>query len=245
MLNEPPDLSPIQVLLIDPDPACGRILAATLSRWGHLVTLGDPEALGNRMLTARAELVLLDPTCWHGGRGWLALRGLREHSRLPVMVMLAGDDTLDRVLALESGADAIIAKPVDVRELHARLLGLRAREAEASAPVTSSALSFGRWRLDPVTRRLNGPGGFSTPLSPAEFRLLRAFLERPQSVLRRQELMDLARDSSGAGGVESLERSIDLLISRLRHKLNDDARNPSLIRTVRGVGYLFDDSMVR
>ena len=240
MLTEPPDLSPTQVLLIDPDQATGRILAATLNRWGHLVTVGDPAALGDRMLTSRAELVLLDPN-WPGGRGWEALRRLREDSRLPVMVMLAGDDTFDRVLARESGADAIIAKPVDVRELRARMLVLRAREAYVNAPVTPGSLSFGRWRLDPASRRLNGPGGFSTPLSPAEYRLLRAFLERPQSVLRRQELMDLA---SGTG-MDVLERSIDLLISRLRHKLNDDARNPSLIRTVRGIGYLFDDSMRR
>ncbi len=236
--TEPPDLNPTQLLLIDPDPASARILAATLNRWGHLVTVGDVASLGNRMLTARAELVLLDPT-EPGGRGWLALRALREQSRLPVMAMLPGDDSFDRVLALESGADAIIAKPVDVRELRARMLGLLSRQADTGAPAGPGALSFGRWRLDPATRRLNGPGGFSTPLSPTEFRLLRAFLERPQSVLRRQELMDMAR-GEGAGA-DTLERSIDLLISRLRHKLNDDARSPSLIRTVRGVGYLFDD----
>ncbi len=236
MLQEPPDLNPTLILLIDPDPVSSRILAATLTRWGHLVTVGDPLSLGNRLLTARAELVLLDPT-EASGRGWLALRGLREHSRLPVMAMLAGDDAFDRVLALESGADAIIAKPVDVRELRARMQTLLVRQADGTGPAPTGSLNFGRFKLDPATRRLDGPGGFSTPLSPAEYRLLRAFLERPQSVLCRQELMELA----GAGVDGGLERGIDLLISRLRHKLDDDARDPRLIRTVRGVGYLFDD----
>jgi len=241
--NEPPELSPTQVLLIDPDPASSRILAAALTRWGHLVNVGDLSVLGNRMLTGRAELIMLDPG-WPGGQGWMALRILRAHSRVPVLAMLAGDDSFDRVLALESGADAIIAKPVDVRELRARMQGLLVRRAEAAAASPAAAadsISFGRWRLDAAARRLVGPGGFSTPLSPAEYRLLRAFLERPQSVLRRQELMDLAHGT----GIDALERSIDLLISRLRSKLNDDARNPSLIRTVRGIGYLFDDSSAR
>ncbi|WP_077035436.1 winged helix-turn-helix domain-containing protein [Pelomonas sp. KK5] len=227
------DLGPTQLLLIEPDPAACRILAAALTRWGHLVTLGDLQALENRRLLARAEMLLIDPS----GAGFGALRLLRwQQPRLPVIAMLAGDESLDRVLALESGADAVIAKPVDVRELKLRMHGLLSRRPEARA----DALSFGRWRLDPATRRLEGPGGFGAPLSPAEYRVLRAFLERPRSVLRRQELLELARD-----GGEALERSVDLLVSRLRSKLDDDARDPRFIRTVRGVGYLFDDSWQR
>jgi len=234
---EPADLAPTVVLLIDPDPASARLLAATLARWGHRVSVGDLEALARP--DTRVGLILMDPVDPRG-RGWTALRGLRARSRVPVLAMLGGDDSFDRVLALESGADAIIGKPVELRELRARMQGLLLRQVSAAqAQAGAGALSFGRWRLDPATRRLIGPGGFSTPLSPAEFRLLRAFLERPQSVLRREELMDLARGA----GIEVLERSVDLLISRLRGKLNDDARNPSFIRTVRGVGYLFDDSL--
>jgi two-component system OmpR family response regulator len=114
------------------------------------------------------------------------------------------------------------------------MLSLLERQQESTG-----SLKFGRWRIDAATRRLHGPGGFSTPLSLAEYRVLRAFVERPQSVLHRQELLDLARGA----GVGMLERSVDLLISRLRHKLDDDARKPRLIRTVRGIGYLFDDSL--
>ena len=227
----PTSLPSAQVLLIDPDPMSRQMIAGWLTQWGHQVTAGSDALLLERAPTARIELLLLDPSS-PGGASWQRLRDLRERSRLPILVMLPGDDAFDRVLALESGADAVMAKPVDARELRLRMHGLLAR-----AEQPAGSLQFGRWRLDAASRRLCGPGGFSTPLSLAEYRLLRAFLERPHSVLRRQELMDLARGA----GVEVLERSIDLLISRLRHKLDDDARAPRLIRTVRGIGYLFDN----
>jgi len=233
-----PEATYAHVLLIDPDPLSSQSLADILRHWGHPVSFGQSIAVTEQRLLGCSDLLLLDP----GGpasQGWQRLRRLRELSRLPIIVMLAGDEVLDRVLALESGADAVIAKPVDLRELRARMLGLLARSGRPSSN-TGTALQFGRWRLDAVPRRLSGPGGFSTPLSLAEYRVLRAFLERPQSVLCRQELMDLVRGEGGAGA-GTLERSIDLLISRLRHKLDDDARAPRLIRTVRGIGYLFDD----
>jgi len=234
------EASRAHVLLIDPDPLSSRRLAETLRHWGHPVSFGQSAAVTEQSLIGRSDLLLLDPG-GPAGQGWQRLRRLRELSRLPIIVMLAGDEVLDRVLALESGADAVIAKPVDLRELRARMLGLLARN---SSPTGSSgaALQFGRWRLDASPRRLSGPGGFSAPLSLAEYRVLRAFLERPQSVLCRQELIALVRGEGGAG---TLERSIDLLISRLRHKLDDDARAPRLIRTVRGIGYLFDDVSVQ
>ncbi|WP_377155510.1 winged helix-turn-helix domain-containing protein [Roseateles sp. UC29_93] len=107
---------------------------------------------------------------------------------------------------------------------------LRPREGDAA-----EVLMFGRFKLEPMTRRLSGPGGFCVVLSQSEYKLLRAFLERPHSVLQRQELLHLARGD----GVTALERSVDLMVSRLRQKLNDDPSSP-LIRTVRGIGYLFD-----
>jgi len=231
----PPEASRAHVLLIDPDPLSSRRLADTLRHWGHPVSFGQSAAVTEHRLIGRSDLLLLDPGGL-AGQGWQRLRRLRELSRLPIIVMLAGDEVVDRVLALESGADAVIAKPVDLRELRARMMGLLARNSPPSAG-SGEALQFGRWRLNAAPRRLSGPGGFSTPLSLAEYRVLRAFLERPQSVLCRQELMALVRGD----GASTLERSIDLLISRLRHKLDDDARAPRLIRTVRGIGYLFDD----
>ena len=224
-----------RVLLIDHDPQSRQLLGSLLSGWGHRVQTGAQARLIEQALNARTDVLLIDPS-EPGGAGWSQLHGVRARSRLPIIALLPGNDAFDRVLALESGADAVMSKPVDPRELRARLRALLQRR-ELSA--TAGSINFGRWRLDAQSRRLSGPNGFTTALSPAEYRLLRAFLERPQSVLGRQELLDLARGT----GVEVMERSIDLLISRLRAKLDDDARRPQLIRTVRGIGYLFDDSI--
>lgn len=227
------DAAPARLLLIDPDPAALHWLAELLRSWGHQLSTATDAGQMERAMNMPTDLLLVDP-CGRNDAGWQQLRRLRERSSLPIVALLSSDEVFDRVLALESGADAVMSKPVDPRELRARLRGLLARAAAGS----SGSLQFGRWRLDGATRRLCGPGGFSTLLSLPEYRVLRALIERPQSVLQRQELLDLARGA----GVDALERSIDLLISRLRSKLDDDARRPRLIRTVRGIGYLFDDS---
>jgi len=233
-MNPPCDADSARLLLIDPDPGALHWLAELLRSWGHQVSTAADAALMERALTLPTDLLLVDP-CGRNDAGWQQLRRFRELSSLPIVALLSGAEVIDRVLALESGADAVMSKPVDPRELRARLRGLLARTAAGSS---SGSLQFGRWRLDGASRRLQGPAGFSTLLSLAEYRVLRALLERPQSVLQRQELLDLARGA----GVDALERSVDLLISRLRSKLDDDARRPRLIRTVRGIGYLFDDS---
>lgn len=226
------DLIHARVLLIDPEPASRLAIAAALRLWGYEVTAAAELPALDRVHGGLFDLLVLDPQDGRG-EGWQRLGELRTRSRLPVLALLSVSEVLDRVLALELGADAVLAKPYqpdDLRELRLRLQVLLRRSRE------ERPLHFGRWRLDVQTRRLHGPGGFSTALAPAEYRLLRAFLERPHSVLCRQELLDLARGR----GVHGLERSIDLLISRLRQKLDDDAREPRLIRTVRGVGYLFE-----
>lgn len=234
-MNPTCDAATARLLLIDPDPASLLWLAELLRSWGHQLSTSADSAQMERALTTPTDLLLVDP-CGCNDAGWQHLRRFRERSSLPIVALLSSDEVFDRVLALESGADAVMSKPVDPRELRARLRGLLARTAAGNS--SCGSLHFGRWRLDGTTRRLCGPGGFSTQLSQAEYRVLRAFLERPQSVLQRQELLDLARGA----GVDALERSVDLLISRLRSKLDDDARRPRLIRTVRGIGYLFDDS---
>jgi two-component system, OmpR family, response regulator len=218
-----------RVLLVDADPAARLSLAATLRSWGCPTTASNDPAALERAHSGSYDLVLLDPQD-KPGEGWRRLAELRTRSRLPVLALLGENAVLDRVLALELGADAVLAKPCEPRELRLRLQVLLRRSRD------ERPLQFGRWRLDAQTRRLCGPGGFSTALAPAEYRLLRAFLERPHSVLCRQELLELVRGR----GEMVLERSIDLLISRLRQKLEDNAREPRLIRTVRGLGYLFE-----
>lgn len=218
------------LLLLDPDSAARMRCAGLLRAWGYRVTDSSEAVLLDRVPLLPVDLALLDPNDAREA-GWSALARLRQRSRLPVIVLMQRDSTLERVLALERGADAVQAKDGEPRELQARIRALlRPREGDPT-----ESLQFGRFRLEPGTRRLTGPGGFCVVLSQSEFRLLRAFLERPHSVLQRQELLQLARGD----GVLALERSVDLMISRLRQKLHDDPASP-LIRTVRGVGYLFD-----
>ena len=218
------------LLLLDPDPHARQRFAGLMRAWGFRVTDSSEAALLDRVPLLPVDLALIDPSDAREA-GWGALTRLRQRSRMPVIVLLQHDSTLERVLALERGADAVLAKEGEPRELQARIKALlRPREGDAA-----EVLMFGRFKLEPMTRRLSGPGGFCVVLSQSEYKLLRAFLERPQSVLQRQELLHLARGD----GVTALERSVDLMVSRLRQKLNDDPSSP-LIRTVRGIGYLFD-----
>jgi two-component system, OmpR family, response regulator len=218
------------LLLLDPDPHARLRFAGLMRAWGFRVTDSSEAALLDRVPLLPVDLALIDPSDAREA-GWGALTRLRQRSRMPVIVLLQHDSTLERVLALERGADAVLAKDGEPRELQARIKALlRPREGDAA-----EMLMFGRFKLEPMTRRLSGPGGFCVVLSQSEYKLLRAFLERPHSVLQRQELLHLARGD----GVTALERSVDLMVSRLRQKLNDDPSSP-LIRTVRGIGYLFD-----
>ena len=218
------------LLLLDPDPHARQRFAGLMRAWGFRVTDSSEAALLDRVPLLPVDLALIDPSDAREA-GWGALTRLRQRSRMPVIVLLQHDSTLERVLALERGADAVLAKEGEPRELQARIKALlRPREGDAA-----EVLMFGRFKLEPMTRRLSGPGGVCVVLSQSEYKLLRAFLERPHSVLQRQELLHLARGD----GVTALERSVDLMVSRLRQKLNDDPSSP-LIRTVRGIGYLFD-----
>ena len=218
------------LLLVAPATDMAADLAVRLSALGCEI-LRATDSLTMRRCVAQAppQLVLFD------GPGALdALRALRRQSRLPALVLVPPGLAIERVIALESGADDAMAHPVEPRELFARLRALL-RRSHPLAP-RESHLRFGGWRLDPQTRQLHAATGLRVPLSHAEFRLLQTFLEHPGSVLGRDELMDLARGRS----MQAFERSIDLLVSRLRAKLRDDPRAPRHIRTVRGVGYLFD-----
>lgn len=221
-----------RLLLCDPDDASRTLLDAALRAWGYLLDASGDTAMLETAHEGLYELLLLDPQDSRG-QGWQRLGELRTRSRLPVLALLSDNAVLDRVLALELGADAVLPKPrraEDLPELRLRLQGLLRRRRE------ERPLQFGRWRLDTQSRRLCGPNGFSTALAPAEYRLLRAFLQRPHSILHREELLSLVRGE----GENVLARNIDLLVSRLRQKLAEDAREPRMIRTVRGLGYLFD-----
>jgi len=160
-------------------------------------------------------------------------RMIRESSRLPIVVLSGRVEEADRVMALEFGADDYVTKPFSLRELLARIRAV-VRRARGRAGPASKVLEIGALRLDPGARsaKMNGE---ALDLTSYEFTLLYAFAERAGRVLSREQLLDLAKGTAD----DSFDRSIDVHVSRLRHKLGDDARHPRWLKTVRGAGYLF------
>jgi len=227
-------------LVVDDDAEIRTNLTAYLEGFGWQVSAAADGGVMRRVLAAaKVDVVVLD-LMLPGEDGLALLRWLSAQPEAPPVLMLtARGDTMSRVIGLELGADDYLAKPFEPRELVARLQALVRRSNKGQAGTVSEdtrMLRFGRWRFDRLTRQLINAEDVGIALSSAEFRLLAAFLQRPGRVLSRDQLIELTR----APGVEVNDRSIDLAVSRLRAKLGDTAREPALIRTVRGEGYLFD-----
>ena len=223
-----------RILVVDDDPALRELLTGYLTSNGFSVqAVGDGVAMRAALAGNFPDAIVLD-LMLPGEDGLALTRGIRSQSNVPILMLSARGEEVDRVIGLEVGADDYLAKPFGPRELLARLRALLRRSL--APPAGTRMLRFGRWQLDRWTRQLQPPDGAPVQLSQAECRLLQTFLEHPGSVLARDELMDLARGRS----IDAFERSIDLLVSRLRAKLADDPREPRFIRTVRGVGYLFE-----
>jgi two-component system, OmpR family, response regulator len=190
--------------------------------------------------TSAFDLVVLD-IMMPGDDGLVLCRNLRagKHRAVPILLLTARDDETDRIIGLEMGADDYVVKPFSPRELLARIKAVirRTRMLPPNLRITESVeiLSFGRWRLDTTARHLIDQEGTIVSLSGAEFRLLRVFLDHPQRVLSRDQLLNLTQGRDA----ELFDRSIDLLVSRLRTRLEDDAKEQSYIKTVRSEGYVF------
>lgn len=186
------------------------------------------------------DLIVLD-IMMPGDDGLVLCRTLRggKHRAVPVLLLTARDDETDRIVGLEMGADDYVVKPFSPRELLARIKAVirRTRMLPPNLRITETVemLNFGRWRLDTTARQLLDHDGTIVPLSGAEFRLLRVFLDHPQRVLSRDQLLNLTQGRDA----ELFDRSIDLLVSRLRTRLADDAKEQSYIKTVRSEGYVF------
>jgi two-component system OmpR family response regulator len=197
---------------------------------------------GKSMFAALAEhpidLVILDVMLQEED-GFSLCRRLRATSDVPVIMLTAMGDHTDRVVGLEVGADDYLTKPFDQRELLARCKAVLRRTVPGPAAPrrseTRPVLCFGGWRLDVARRELRSADNLLILLSGGEFDLLLAFAEHPRRVLNREQLIDLAHGSAHL----AYDRSIDVQVSRVRHKLEQDPRNPSLIRTVRNSGYMF------
>jgi len=229
-----------KVLVVDDDAEIGRLVASYLRQNGFGVRVAGAELGMRQMLAEETPDILVLDLMLPGKDGLTIIKELRASpvtSLLPVLMLTARADDIDRVVGLELGADDYLTKPFLPRELLARLRAILRRVPMDKASIgagPSRYFLFGDWALDCVERRLLASGGLVTPLNPAEYALLRQLLERPQRVVSRDELLqELAgRDA------EAFDRTIDLRVSRLRRRLGDDAREPSYIQTIRNEGYV-------
>jgi two-component system OmpR family response regulator len=224
-----------RVLIVDDDADIRSGLADVFARAGFRASTAADAAAMDRVLEADgADLVVLD-LMMPGEDGLSAARRLAARGWPPVIMLSALGDDADRIVGLEVGADDYLAKPCNPRELVARARAVlrRARDAEARRGA-AEAVRFAGFRFDFARRELVDPDGVLVTLSTGEFRLLRAFIERPQRVLSRDQLLDLAFSSDS----DVFDRAVDVQVSRLRKKLERDGVG-ELIRTVRGEGYLF------
>src|SRR5437868_539848 len=213
-------------------------LARYLREQGYRATTAPDSAAARKVLKGAAiDLVVLD-IMMPGEDGLSLCRSIRETSQIPVILLTAKGEEVDRIIGLEMGADDYIAKPFSPRELIARIAAvLRRTQAlpPRQKPPESARIRFGDWTLDTGQRELVGAEGVAIPLSSGEFRLLTALLERPKISLTRNQLLDLTKGRDA----ELFDRSIDNHVSRLRKKIEPDPKSPRYIKTVWGGGYIF------
>jgi len=237
----------ISVLLVDDDIHIRQLLKDYLSEFGmSVMAVADGTLMAEALASSSYDLVILD-LMLPGEDGLTLCKELRSKSDIPILMLTARGETMDRIIGLEVGADDYIVKPFEPRELVARIQTiLRRVKGSRDSSVQKEQeqekmVSFMGWHLNYVLRQVISPIGLVVPLSNAEFRLLKVFIEHPCRVLTRDFLLDQARGRN----MDLFDRSIDLLVSRLRQKLDDDPRTPTLIKTVRGEGYMFDAKVVR
>ena len=223
-----------RILVVDDDPALQELIGAYLTDTGFVVDLAaDAAGMRRAMAAAMPDAIVLD-LMLPGVDGLEITRELRSGSNIPILMVSARGEEIDRVVGLEVGADDYLAKPFSPRELLARLRALL-RRAQATAAPAADGHRFGPYRLDKAARRLLR-GEVDLELSGAELDLLMVFLERPSRVLDRDLLLDLLKGYER----DPYDRTVDIRVARLRRKIEPDPARPVYIRTVRGAGYLFN-----
>ncbi|MBO9498144.1 MAG: response regulator [Novosphingobium sp.] len=233
MSNDP--AAPTRILLVDDEPSLREPLADYLTRQGFAVSPAASAAEARSLLLKfTPDLVLLD-IMMPGEDGLSLCRHLSEAKDLPVILLTAKGEATDRIVGLEIGADDYVVKPFEPRELVARIKSVLRRAARGTvAPQEDAHYEFEGWRLDPVKRRLTDPEGAVIAISSAEFRLLIAFLDHPRQVMDRDRLLDMVQGREA----HLFDRAVDNQVSRLRRKIESAMREPRLIQTVRGGGYV-------
>ncbi len=233
------------ILIVDDDKDIRQLLKTYLEKHGlRATTVANGKGMFAELDRGHFDLIVLD-LMLPGEDGLSLCRRLRANSNVAVIMLTALGEETDRIVGLEIGADDYVTKPFNPRELLARIKGvlrrLRSLPATDGDATPCGRLRFGDWLLDTRARHLVTADGVVVPLSGGEYRLLRIFLDHPNRVLSRDQILDLAK------GKEALpfDRSIDVQVGRLRKRLDDDGREPKLIKTVRGEGYVFASTVTK
>ncbi len=243
--------NPAHILVVDDDREIRTLLAEYLDSNGlHTLTAGNGAEMRAVLAASKVDLIVLDLTL-PGEDGLTLCRNLRAqppHANIPVIMLTARGEALDRILGLEMGADDYLAKPFEPRELFARIRSVLRRTQALPPNMAGTAngehahqMHFAGWMLDLNARHLLNPEGVVVALSGAEFRMLKIFLEHPNRVLNRDQLLELTAGREA----DPFDRSIDIQISRLRQKLGEDARTPVIIKTVRNEGYVLSTTVTQ
>lgn len=228
------------ILVVEDDQEISRLVARYLRANDCRVSVStDGRQMDAALETSRIDLIVLD-LMLPGEDGLSLCRRLRAKSSVPIVMLTAKGEEIDRIVGLEIGADDYLSKPFNPRELLARIRAVLRRAAVNDRPsARARALTFLGWRLDGALRELRDPKGARVAVTDAEFDLLQALCERAGRVLSRDQLLDLTQGRAAA----PFERSVDVLVSRLRRKIESDPQHPTVIKTVRSGGYLFAPSV--
>jgi len=226
------------LLIVDDDREIRDLASRFLQKHGYRITTAkDGRAMKAALTDWRIDLIVLD-LMLPGEDGLMLCRDLRTRSKVPIIMLTAMGEEMDRIVGLEMGADDYMAKPFNPRELLARIKAvLRRTEQDAIAKTDSgvAVYSFAGWKLNVGRRQLKSPAAEIIELSAGEFDLLLSFVEHPQRVLSRDQLLDFTHGRMAS----PFDRSVDVQVSRLRRKIESNPKEPDLIKTVRSGGYVF------
>lgn len=234
------DNEDMRVLVCDDERDVREMVQEYLSKRGLQVsTAGNGDELRAVMASGGISLIILDINM-PGEDGLSILRSLRPENKIPVIMLTAAGDVVDRIIGLEMGADDYLGKPVDLRELEARIKAVLRRHDDhqkpGTDPLTAGTARFGNYILDIEAAKMTAPDGSELQLTAMEFSLLKTFAQNRGRVLNRDQILEQAHHRSW----DPFDRSIDIRISRLRRKIETNPEKPSVIKTVRGLGYLYD-----